>query len=166
MDDEITKQMQIHSMEIRGHYLNEFIFIERLIDEYLTRHFCDEAHKKKELFEYIMCENVAFEPKRLLLWYVMEKYDNEIYIKHKSKSEDLTFLMTTRNKLAHWMLDTSGEAHELYVSKSKLRLLRFKNKVNEFEITDAVIESLDKMLTGNRDMMAELLEKTNPTSSD
>jgi hypothetical protein len=165
MDEEITLQMQHHAMQIRGHFLNEFIFIERLIDEYLTRHFCDETQKRKELFEFIMCENVAFEPKRLLLWHIMNIYDNAIYIKHKSKAEGMTTLMTTRNKLAHWMLDTSQEAHELF-KLNKLQFLRFKNKTERYPFTNEIMDDLQVIIKGCRDMMYELLEKTNPTSSD
>jgi hypothetical protein len=165
MNLDTTEQIQNSALKIRGYMLNELIFIERLIDEYITRHFCKDEHKKKELFEFIVCEYVAFEPKRHLLNYLIEKYDKELFENNESNLKDLTDLMVKRNRFAHWMVDTSEEAHDLF-KQNKIRLTRFKNKTEHYIITDKIIEELGVKIKNCRDMMAELLEKTNPTPSN
>ena len=52
--EEITKKMQEAGYIYRGQLINDLIYLERLIDEVVSRHFCEDLDKKKELMELML----------------------------------------------------------------------------------------------------------------
>ena len=166
MEIPISTKIERWSMMIRGTYINHFTQIERIVEEYIVRHFCNEVQKNKELSEFILCEHVSFEAKRYFLEYLLKTYEPALFISYQQTLKDLTKAAVFRNKMAHWMVDTSDTGEKAFL-ENKLVFIRFLNKTEYMELNAEKIEEMNKLVFSCHEMMGKLLEKDsshNPTT--
>jgi len=122
--------MRVKSANWRGVYIDSFAFLEKLIDEYLSRYFCGKDEKlKKDLMELVLCEKLTFENKRAVFSYVLKNKNIEIVTTYSKLLKDIEIANNNRNVFAHYMLDTSEYGEKMF-EESKLVFVKFSYKDN------------------------------------
>jgi hypothetical protein len=112
----------------RGQIINDTIYLERRIDEALTRHFCVDEEKKKELFELIIAsERMTFSNKIQVFEYLFRKHHKAFVEKYPLIFADLKNINEERNIVAHYLLDTSKEGKEAFINNNKFGFVKFRN---------------------------------------
>lgn len=145
--EQLTKEGRMHYTCYlwRGALLSELIYLERLIDDYIARYFCENIDKAKEMMTLILCVGggPTFDVKQAAFIYLLEDKKHPFYQKHPKIKKDLKFVIEFRNLLAHHLLDSSPEAIEAF-NDSNLRFKKFGKKekdtitVTNKEYTDNV----------------------------
>lgn len=154
---------------LRGIILNDAIYIERLIDEFLSRYFCgNDPDKKRDLMELIICEPLNFDIKRLAFIEIVKKEYQDFLIKNPSFKSDIDSIMKDRNILAHWLLDTS-ENGTTAMSRGEIMFVRFKVKtekaVNTKIFDQGKIDELKDKIKAVVNGLSELLISMGPSNS-
>lgn len=133
----------------RGAIINETIMLERIIDDYISAHFCDTAEKRLELLENLMATNrIIFENKVQIFKSILEKHNPQFLEKHPSLFNNiLKTVIPERNVFAHYWLVTSKELSE-WIKESKTVFVKFKNKTEHIEYTPEKYTSISKCIAG------------------
>jgi hypothetical protein len=145
---------------MRGLIINETIYLERLIDEFLGRHFCPDKIKRSELFELILGnERISFESKRQILKFVMDKHFKTVVDTNKNIFSDLKEIIDERNFLAHQLLDTSDEAFNK-LKENKIGFVKFRNSTETTWYDNDKINTIRKLIVAYIKLFSDELEKT------
>jgi tRNA G18 (ribose-2'-O)-methylase SpoU len=129
----------------RGSIINEAILLERQIDTYISKHFCKDEEKQKELMELIICtDRITFSSKHQVLKVLLEKYNPEFLKVNENILKDITTIIEHRNIFAHYWLVTSDEMVK-WAAEGKTVFIRFKNTIDYIEY--------------DKDKMAEIFNK-------
>lgn len=141
----------------RGIIINETIYLERLIDEYLCRYFCPDEKKRTDLLQLLMAtERITLFNKIGLLKYLMERDNKPFCAKNKGIFTDLQTIAEERNLFAHNLLDTSLNGYKAY-KKGKIIIIKFKNDVKPIEYDIYKIEKTVKQILKYVDVMQDLM---------
>jgi len=134
MNEEGTiREMVNYCSEIRGRLLGQIVFIEKMIDFYIAKHFCKDDDYAIELVDLLLGDRfVSFESKRSVFDILIKKYNKEYYTDNKSIFEDLTYLQTQRNRYAHLIQDVGEEAVNKFILDKTIGLVKFKEKTEPF----------------------------------
>ena len=128
MSPTIIQQIQLSGYSYRGQIINDLIHLERLMDEFLSRHFCNDSERKKEFFELIIAnERMSFNSKIQVFEYVLKKHHNQIVIEYPDIFSDIKKLNEERNIVAHYLLDTSTDGIKMYEEFQKIGFVKFRN---------------------------------------
>ncbi|HEX7414214.1 MAG TPA: hypothetical protein VF411_09230 [Bacteroidia bacterium] len=144
MENQITNLIKEAGCIYRGKIIDDVIYLERHIDEYLSRYFCQEKEKQKDLFEMILGSRLSWLPKLQVFTLILETHKKEFLLKHSNFIKDLEKLSAERNIVAHSLLDTSEEGRKEYKENQSIGFVRFRDgtkpewrtlsKLNEFGI--------------------------------
>jgi hypothetical protein len=131
---------------LRGSFINDTILLERVIDEFICRHFCSEENKKVELLESLMStKRITFDSKLAVAKFIIDNHYPEFDEKYPNYKKDITDIITHRNVFAHFLLDTSDDG----VEKMKLggiQFLKFEKKTIPVLYDDLQIKEIDKKI--------------------
>jgi len=128
--------------QIRGPFLEQAIYIERIIDDIVSLHFCPDETKRNLFFSLVMPE-INFAYKIDILKQLLKLCYPDLAKKYPKLSKDLVNIKDFRNDIAHAMLDTSDE----FMSKKYSDRIQFtsfkKGQTKPHEITsDDIKEKL------------------------
>jgi hypothetical protein len=147
---------------IRGLIINETIYLERLIDEFLGRHFCPDPAKRVELFELILGnERINFESKRQILQFVLEKHHKKLVDENKSIFSDLKKIIDERNFLAHQLLDSSEEAFDK-LKEGKIGFVKFRNSTEKVWYDDPKLNKIRQSISDYIKLFTDILIESQP----
>jgi hypothetical protein len=107
-----TKKLLLSAAIIRGTILNSMTMLERMIDIFISNHFCKDPDLRDELLMTVFATKMMiFENKRNLFNHLLITHDKK-YDKRKVEGlhTKLDEFNKERNKLAHYSLDISDEA--------------------------------------------------------
>lgn len=147
--------------EYRGQIINEVIWIEKMVDIYISSHFCKrDKSLMEEMHILLLGDNrIAFDNKRQIFHAIAMKHDDKWYDSYKDNSglpkevktktagafnNALCYLIEQRNVLAHCLLDTTKEAK--YREDEKIKFFRFKNEISEFEFTPELLSGIHMLI--------------------
>lgn len=120
-------EMTLLAIKCRGAFINDICHLEKLIDETISRYFCDTNEKRGELLEIVLGnEKINFSNKVVTLKLLFEKQNPSIYVENPKMFNEITALIEQRNVLAHYMLDTTSEAFDKY-KKDYIGFVKFKH---------------------------------------
>jgi hypothetical protein len=116
--------IQVFNMaaQVRGPFLEQAIFIERIIDDIVSNHFCLDENRRNLFFSLVMPE-IIFSKKIEILKQLLNSCYPDLGKKHPKLIKDLDNIRDFRNEIAHAMLDTSDE----FMSKKCLDRIQFKS---------------------------------------
>lgn len=145
--------------ELRGSILNEVVYLERLMDEYLCRHFCSDKSKRLDLLSFLMAtDRITFDNKRGILKILMERDNKPFVLNNKSIFSDLETIMKERNFLAHTLFDSSLDGYNSFL-KNEFKFIRFKNSIERSVYNDTKMKNISRLIAKYIDIFTELLEQ-------
>lgn len=128
MNNPIVVKIQTSGYNYRGQIINDLIYLERLIDETISRHFCNDIEKRKEFFELIIAnERMSFNSKIQVFEYLFRKYQKNFISNFPAVFSDIKKLNEERNIVAHYLLDTSDDGQEKMRKENKIGFVKFRN---------------------------------------
>lgn len=131
------------SIFIRGKVIGKAIFIEKLIDKWLAKYFCNNEDRSSDLYNLILChDRLGFEAKRQVFCYIVENKCPIFFKLHPTLNKDLAYIIEQRNVLAHYLIDTTEDA----INATEVGFLKMKNKTTRVEFSLEKIENLYKLL--------------------
>jgi hypothetical protein len=157
--ENIINKLQEVGYFYRGQLINDLIYLERLIDEAVSRHFCTDLERKKELMELMLSnERIGFYNKVQIFEYIFKTHKPEFVKANPNIFSDLKKLIDERNIVAHYLLDTSETGKEEYINKGNIGFVKFRNStetlwrtqemyLNFHQLTSNYIKSLSTYLT-------------------
>lgn len=155
MPEDVTVQIQVQSYYYRGQIIGDLIYLERLIDEFISRHFCETREKQKEIFELILAnERMGFSNKIQVFEFVIRTHKNEFMTLNPNIFSDLKKLNDERNIVAHYFLDTSENGRKVFLESKSIGFVKFRNSTetlwrsnNEYLKFKALLSEYTKKLT-------------------
>lgn len=128
MAEEIAVQIQFQSYYYRGQIIGDLIYLERLIDEFISRHLCETGEKQKEIFELILAnEKMGFSNKIQVLEFIIKTHKKEFLTSNQNIFADLKKLNDERNIVAHYLLDTSENGRKVFQESKSIGFVKFRN---------------------------------------
>lgn len=150
--------LQYSSYLYRGKIVGDLIYLERLIDEVLSRHFCDNKEKRKELFELILgTERIGLGNKILVFQFVFKKHKKAFIRKHPGIFRELIKINQERNIVAHYLLNTSESAVEKFVNKNEFEFVKFRNSTENLSRSQKDCDEYQILLSKNIKIMKDYL---------
>ncbi len=132
MNEEETKiylNLTSDVIRIRGSFINDICHLEKLIDETISRYFCDTNEKRLQLLEIVLGnEKINFSNKVTTLKVLFDKHKPipTIINENPNMFKDIVSLIELRNILAHYMLDTSN-AGLARAKKGTIGFMKYKH---------------------------------------
>jgi hypothetical protein len=113
----------------RGLVINQTIYIERLMDIYVSEYFTEDIVKQHELQELILGDRrMTYGSKYEVFHYLINTYKNDfIKTNFPNLLRDMKEISELRNEIAHLVLDTSPIGLE-FLDKNVIVLIRFRNE--------------------------------------
>lgn len=148
----------------RGVLINHIIFLERLMDRYISEYFCSTKEKAAELLDLILCtRRITFESKSEVLRVALDKNFPQKEKENTETRKEFQYIAEERNKLAHYLLDSSPLAVQIYLHKIPTFTLIKIDKVRTPEIFDPIrTRKLGDILVKNTNYLRELLGEKSP----
>lgn len=148
----LYKDYTLRSFYNRGIIINETIFLERLIDDYIANHFCKTEDTKTEMKLLILCtDRITFGSKKEILQFLIETHNKETLKNHPKLFTDLTTILEQRNILAHYWLSTSQDSLDKIKINETVEYAKYKNKVSIISYDSKKIDThlalIDKYIT-------------------
>jgi len=129
---------------IRGKVIGKSIYLEKMIDKWLSEYFCNHKGRADDLFYLILChDRLGFEAKRQVFCYIVEHKCTEFFRAHPTLNKDLSFIIEQRNILAHYTIDTTDEG----LDAIDVGFLKVKNKQLRVPFSQEKIQDLYQKLT-------------------
>ena len=139
------------SIKRRGEIIEEFTYVEMVMDIIISRFFCDTTDKTNE-FTSVFLSIVDFSKKKEVIYYILE-CNKEFLKKNSSIKSDMDKINSTRNIFAHKYL----AIHDENIKSQKLGYIKFKNgKATEVEITNDYFEDQLNLIEKVTDILTEL----------
>ena len=92
----------------RGELINQTIMLERAMDSFLAKYFCNDTAKETELLEiFLSTTHVTFFAKQEVIMIILKKHIPEFVLAYPDVEKDLKEIMEERNIVAHSVLDFS-----------------------------------------------------------
>jgi len=130
MENKDTIQMIVS--KIRGTVMHNCIFVEKIMDEFISGYFCKED-LKEDLMLFLLCtERITFRGKADIFRLIIEKESNkerfaEFIKENPTIFDDLTeYVLEERNIFAHYLFDSTEGYKERYENERKIRFIKFK----------------------------------------
>lgn len=134
--------MMQKSFSVRGKLISDIIYLERSIDEYLARYFCDDSDKITDIMKTILCtRKITLDNKKEVFLYLLKKVNPEWLLKHPTVNADLVDLIEERNRFAHYILNSNETNVDNYIGD--FELINFKNNIEIKSYNDNRIKSLE-----------------------
>lgn len=142
---------------MRGAFINDTIFLERVIDEFICRHFCEKEERKIELIESLMAtKRISFDSKMAIARFIIDSHYTWFKDKYPSCFKDVTSIIEHRNIFAHYLLDTSDQGFE-NLRSNVIGFIKFDRKTEVILYTSEQIMELDKKLRESVDAFQTLM---------
>lgn len=158
MTADATAQIQLQSYYYRGQIIGDLIYIERLVDEFISRYFCETREKQKEIFELILGnERMGFSNKIQVFQFIIETHKKEWLTSNLNIFADLKKLNEERNIVAHYFLDTSENGGKVFHEGKGIGFVKFRNSTETLWRTSDDYLKFKDLLSKYNKLLTELL---------
>ena len=157
----VIKQMMLFAGEVRGIVIEGCIMIERKIDYYLSKYYCEDNERRLELSD-LFTQYLNLEFKRALYMRILNKNHNEEIELYSKELKGIENMMVERNVLAHMELDTSDTAIEKYITTGVIQFIKYRKIVSSHEITTNLLDTFQKNLTNGVKVLDHFQKKQQP----
>lgn len=142
MNEKNLVAMMQKSFAVRGKLISDIIYLERSIDEYLARYFCDDADKRTDLMKTILCtRKITLDNKKEVFLFLLKKVNPDWLLKYPTVNADLNDLIEERNRFAHYILNSNETNVDNYTGD--FELINFKNNIEIKPYNDIRISELE-----------------------
>jgi len=157
MDKDLVARIQMAAYIYRGQLISDLIYIERHIDEALSRHFCSDPKKRLEIMQVVFgTDRLGFSNKVSMFQFICETHYSDFLKENPKMLSELKSLIEERNIVAHYMLDTSDEAGGAFLN-GELRFIKFQNKVTPIIRTQADNDKFHQLIVKNVNVLQSFL---------
>ena len=157
------QEINHNAMFARGIVLNAMAPLERAIDFYLARHFCETFEKEVDLILlFFGNDRISFENKRQVFQHVIDRDKHPIFIDHPKIAKQIETIMKTRNVLAHYSLDTRDEAKNL--PKGVIQFRKLKNVEEAIPFSKKEAEDMHQDIVRLTDILDKYYDKIPKTT--
>jgi hypothetical protein len=167
MQDQEIKQYLDTADRIRGVIISHTVLLERNIDEYLCNYFCSTEEKKWELMELVISERMDFHEKTEAFTEILRKNciakGLELKNEYPRIKTDFQEIAQARNFFAHTLLMPPDETR---IKEKKFTLLKFKDKREAIDYTEAKIQSIFDRINKYSDLIKNLTSTDTANPSD
>jgi len=124
-----TKLQQFNDgmYKLRGALIHEAVFLERMIDFFLSKHFAKNKKASIELTDWVFTERITFENKVQILNLVIQKYFPEFKETHPTYHKDIIYIVEQRNIFAHYLALNDDKDIELFLNDKTISFIKYKN---------------------------------------
>ncbi len=158
MIDDLNVQLQVQSYNYRGQIIGDLIYLERLVDEFISRHFCETREKQKEIFELILAnERMGLGNKIQVFEFIIKTHKKECLALNPSIFADLKKLSDERNIVAHYLLDTSKNGRKVFQESKRIGFVKFRNSTETFWRSNDDYLKFKILLSKYNEQLTELL---------
>jgi len=163
-EEKLEKLLEL-GVDTRGLIINQTIMAERLIDEYLSNHFCNTQEDVVEIMDLVFgSKSITFESKHQIFKEILKRYNKDFQSSNKTIHKDIDEMIRIRNIMAHYLLDTTYDVVEGF-SGNEISFIKFaKIRVKETFTTDKIASHL-KMLDETIDKIIILNSETKTSSA-
>jgi hypothetical protein len=130
------QQLNNRVAQIRGIVLHHCAFVEKVMDQAVSKYFCPNIEKQDDLLNFILCtERITCRSKLDIFRLIVEKEaakkgDNK-YFKFKNKypnyyKEMVDCVIEERNIFAHYLFDSMPGYVERFNNEKKIGFIKFK----------------------------------------
>lgn len=159
MTEDITVQIQVQSYYYRGQIIGDLIYVERLIDEFISRHLCETTEKQKEIFELILAnERMGFSNKIQVFEFIIRTHKKEFLTSVPNMFSNLKNLNEERNIVAHYILDTSENARKAFQKSKSIGFVKFRNSTETLWRSNDDYLKFKGLLSKSNKQLIELLK--------
>ncbi len=128
----------------RGAMINDTVFLEKVIDQWLSEYFCQHPKRRSDIFELVFChDNLGYNSKVQIFCEIIKRHCPEFNSDNPKLKSDLEEIGKHRNRFAHWLLDTKEEQ----LQSNELRFLRSKDLEDYEHYTNerilSIVERID-----------------------
>lgn len=145
---------------IRGVFIHYFTRIEVLMD-CIIRNTAFESEDTYYKYMDILAPNMNMKTKLKLFKFCVEKYQNENGGNFSAMLQKLETIIDIRNKLAHWMLDTSQEGIDLYKKDYTFRFVKSKRDSPPIVYTEQMLDNSKKDIDAIQEQILKIHIATN-----
>ncbi len=111
----LNQNYTAQASQIRGVLINHIILLERLMDSYISKYFCQTEEKATELMDLIIStKRITFESKAQVFKTILDKVLPERKNDNQKLAKDFQFIAGERNMLAHYFLDITQPSVDRY----------------------------------------------------
>ncbi|HVW96506.1 MAG TPA: hypothetical protein VHA56_11115 [Mucilaginibacter sp.] len=126
---------------LRGGFINRSAIIEKLMEWYISYHFCQDLVRSYEMIDFLLGDRfVSFESKRSAFELLLKTHKKSEWQKSKDILSKLTSIQTERNRLAHLTVLVDNEAVDKFKHDGSIAFVKFKEK------TEPLWYSVDRMV--------------------
>ncbi|MGY4537020.1 hypothetical protein ACVW0P_001434 [Mucilaginibacter sp. UYNi724] len=137
MSKKKLKDLTVDAIVLRGGLINEVILLEKIIDNWLAKYFCNNEKRKNEFFDLILChDRLTYSSKVAVFVFIIQSHCKDFLKTYPYLAKDLNEIAEKRNILAHWLLDTSDTG----IDKGEIHFIKAKKVFPSIAFTAADIE--------------------------
>ncbi|WDF79807.1 hypothetical protein PQ469_07280 [Mucilaginibacter sp. KACC 22773] len=150
---------------IRGHFINQVAFIEKMMEYFTAFHFCRDRERAMEMVDFLTGDRfVSFESKRNVFELVLEHHFKEVYNSNKEYRSFLTTIQNERNKLAHLTVLIDEQSIDDFVHKGSIYLIKFGEKTKGIEYSKSHVDDIMYKVNVVAEWVKDLVENNNALS--
>ncbi|MEJ5996100.1 hypothetical protein WG904_16850 [Pedobacter sp. Du54] len=164
-NEEKLQKLFALGVDTRGNIINQTIMLERLIDEYLSNHFCKTQKSVVEIMDLIFGNKlITFESKHQVFREILNRHNKDFQSANKTIHKDIDEIIRIRNIMAHYLLDTEWDVVEGF-SINEISFIKFDKKRKKEVFTIDKISSHLKMLDETINKIIILNSQTKSSSA-
>ena len=133
-DNELALFIQTLARDIRGQIINIFTVTEVVIDDIIRKTTFDNEAQFDTYMDIFNKGEMTMNVKKKLLKMCVDKFEKKHNQDLSKLKEQIDNVVDKRNKLAHWVVDTSLEGLALYKDKKKIRLFSIDKNRNRTDV--------------------------------
>jgi len=148
MDEIVNHTILNRAAQFRGWVLNGTVVLERLVDVYLSRHFCYHKEEQEEIMELVFAASsgMPFDPKKNLFQIILKKHHRSFYDENTELIHDIAYIIKQRNILAHYLLDRTDAALDRFLKSGEVGFIKFKEVTETIYFTENDIAKITQKI--------------------
>lgn len=142
---------------VRGKMIDQTIYLEMHINEYLANHFCDTDEKRVEIMDLLFGTNrITFDAKRQMLIILIKNNIKDFDSKFPLLNSELKKIMEERNVFAHYLLNSTIDGLTRYNERQIMSFIKFKGGRDIIEYNYEKVGGLFKRLDDVIDCLRQI----------
>ena len=138
------------SQKRRGEFLNQIIFLERSMDEYIAKFFCSTKTKRDVMLSLILrTVKIGLSNKKDISTWIIKNRDKQFRKLHPKSVSELTEIVKYRNAFAHGIIEENRPITHL--KNKETVFISYDNKKPDFHIDEnnysRVLANVDDYIT-------------------
>ena len=146
---------------LRGKVVQDHTFLEKLMQSFVTVHYCTDPAKANEFTEYVICQHLPFDKTREIFTHIIRIHYPEDYKKYKKELKYIIEVNDERNIVGHYLLNSSEEGVKHYATKQEITFMKFKNGMNQEAFSQKRVDTFHEKIVA----IQLMFEKIHPLNN-